>query len=151
VPLAGRPGRRPERLVKRLGPGKRATVIPSPPYRHMASRSRQSSSQNTGAQEWLRFYERALRYIIEINKQGDMTDIEGPDNGLGEKTELVILEPATATILGLLYKCVPGGRIQIISEKHTGKKSYRRKQNLQHIFPRFAICLVKFEIDTMFS
>jgi hypothetical protein len=29
-----------------------------------------------------------------------MTDIEGPDNGLGEKTELVILEPATATIIG---------------------------------------------------
>jgi len=60
----------------------------------MASRSRESSSQNTGAREWLRFYERALRYIIEINKQGaHMTDIEGPDNGPGKKTELVILEP----------------------------------------------------------
>jgi hypothetical protein len=136
VPLAGRPGRRPERLVKRLGPGKRATVIPSPPYRHMASRSRQSSSQNTGAQEWLRFYERALRYIIEINKQGDMTDIEGPDNGLGEKTELVILEPATATILGLLYKCVPGGRIQIISEKHTQERKVIGVSKICSIFSR---------------
>ena len=136
MPLAGRPGRRPERLVKRLGPGKRATVIPSPPYRHMASRSRQSSSQNTGAQEWLRFYERALRCIIEINKQGDMTDIEGPDNGLGEKTELVILEPATATILGLLYKCVPGGRIQINSEKHTQERKVIGVSKICSIFSR---------------
>ena len=48
-----------------------------------------------------------------------MTEIQGPDNVPGKKTELVILEPATATILGLLHKCVPGGRIQINSEKHT--------------------------------
>ena len=82
-----------------------------------------------------------------------MTDIQGPDNGPGKKTELVILEPATATILGLLYKCVPGGPVgvsKLILKTHTGNQSYWRKQNLQHIFPRFAIFLAKFEIDTMF-
>ena len=51
-----------------------------------------------------------------------MTEIQGPDNAPGKKTELVILEPATATILGLLHKCVPGGRIQINSED-THRKS----------------------------
>jgi len=46
----------------------------------------------------------------------------GTHNGPGKKTELVILEPATTTILGLLYKWAPGGRIQTDSE-NTHRKS----------------------------
>jgi hypothetical protein len=39
------------------------------PGRHLAIKTKQFAKY-AGAQEWLRFYERALRYIIEINKQG---------------------------------------------------------------------------------
>jgi hypothetical protein len=57
------------RYLTRYSPGKRATVIPSPlsPY-GFAIKTKQFAKY--GAQEWLRFYERAPRYIIEINKQG---------------------------------------------------------------------------------
>jgi hypothetical protein len=65
-----------------------------------------------------------------------MTEIQGPDNAPGKKTELVILEPATATILGLLHKCVPGGRIQINSEKHTQEIKVIGVSKICNIFSR---------------
>ena len=61
-----------------------------------------------------------------------MTDIQGPDNGPGKKTELVILEPATATTLSLLYKWVPGER----SEKHTQEIKVIGVSEICNIFSR---------------
>jgi hypothetical protein len=58
------------RYLTRYSPGRRATVIPSPPIAIWLRDQDKAVRKNTGTQEWLRFYERALRYIIEINTQG---------------------------------------------------------------------------------
>ena len=86
------------------------------------------------------------RQSTAIGVGGSHDRHRGSHNGPGKKTELVILEPAMATILGLLYS-----RIQINSEKHAGNQRYQHNQNLITYFAGFAIHLVKFEIDTISS
>jgi hypothetical protein len=53
------------------------------------------------------------RQSTAIGGGGSHDRHRGSHNGPGKNTELIILEPATATILGLLYS-----RIQVNSEKH---------------------------------
>jgi NAD-dependent dihydropyrimidine dehydrogenase PreA subunit len=63
-----------------------------------------------------------------------MTDIQGPDNGPGKKTELVIIEPATATILAFCINACPVGVSKLIL-KNTHRKSNFGEAQLCRIAP----------------
>jgi len=139
------------RYLTRYSPGKRATVIPSPLSPYGFAIKRKQFAKYGGAR-----VASVLRAGATLHHRDQQA--RGPhDRHRGTRQRTRKEDGTRHPRAGrrrywafCINGCSVGVSKIILKITHRKFQSYWRKRNLQHIFPRLAICLVKFEIDTMF-